>query len=103
MDLVIVEMLRKDPGTLGQARRWIEKKLNDPGFSEQGKQALQEWHRLMEQRGLDGVLGVLSGTDEECDRMRQSSPFAFLMPHAVRQSILKRYESLRTRAHPAGV
>lgn len=103
MDQVIVEILRRSPEKLLLARRWIEKRMVDPQYSDQSKDALQEWLDVMESDGVDGVIAVLSDRGEEAARMRQSSPFGMLMPQEKRLEILNRYESRRTRAHPAGV
>jgi hypothetical protein len=76
---------------------WIERCLADPDYSVQSKDALTEWLELMRARGLTGVLAALEDPGEEGRRMRQSSPFAVLMPQAERQRILDRYEALRSR------
>jgi hypothetical protein len=45
----------------------------------------------------------LNDRTEEGKRMRQNSPFAAIMPQEERLRILRRYEALRPRTHPAGV
>jgi hypothetical protein len=103
MHQVIADILRRSPEKLSQVSEWIERKLDDPVYSEQGKDALREWQDLMTQGGLQGVLQVLDDESDESDRLRQSSPFACLMPQDVRLKILQKYESLRTRTSLAGV
>jgi len=103
MDQVIAGILRREPAKLKLAVDWIEKWLADPDYDIHSKDALREWLDLIQSRDLPGVLEVLSDRGEEATRMRQSSPFAVLMPQDERQRILKRYEALRTRTHPAGV
>jgi hypothetical protein len=66
------------------------------------KDALTEWRDLIRGKGLQGVLEVLDDRGEEATRMRQSSPFAVLMPQDKRMEILRRYEARQPRAHPAG-
>jgi hypothetical protein len=103
MDQVIADVLRREPAKLELVVSWIEHWLADPDYDVHSKDALKEWFDLIQSRGLPGVLEVLSDRGEEATRMRQSSPFAVLMPQDERLRILKRYEALRPRTHPAGV
>ena len=103
MDQVIADILRRAPGKLALVSAWIDRRLSDPNYSDQGKDALQEWVAVIESEGVDGVLRVLDDRGEEADRMRQSSPFAMLMPQEKRMEILKKYEARRTRASLASV
>jgi hypothetical protein len=64
---------------------------------------LSEWLALIRVRGLPGVLEKLADRSEDSFRMRQSSPFAVVMPQEERLRILRRYEARRPRTHPAGV
>jgi len=103
MDQVVADALRHDPAKLDQVVDWIQARLSDPDYSIHSKDALQEWLDLIRARGLPGVLEKLADRSEEAFRMRHSSPFAVLMPQDERVRILRRYEALRLRAHPAGV
>lgn len=103
MDQVIVAVLRRAPSKLKLVVDWINQKLADPDYCVQSKDALTEWLRVIESRGVEGVLDVLNGRDQDATRMRQSSPFAVIMPQDERQRILQRYEARRPRTHPAGV
>ena len=67
------------------------------------KDALTEWLDLIRLRGFPGILEMLAERSEDASRMRHSSPFAILMPQEERIRILRRYEALRPRTHPAGV
>ena len=102
MHQVIANILRRSPEQLLKVQRWIDSKLGDPGYSEQGKDALREWRPIIES-GVSQVLQVLDDEGEEAVRLRQSSPFATLMPEEERLRILEKYEPLRTRASLAGV
>ena len=64
---------------------------------------MQEWLDLIRARGLPGVVEKLADRSEDAFRMRHSSPFAVIMPQDERMRILRRYEALRPRTHPAGV
>lgn len=103
MDQVVADVLRREPAKLDLVIAWIERFLADPDFSSQSKDALTEWLELIKTRGLPGVLEVLEDRGEDACRMRQSSPFAVIMPQEERLRILRRYETLRPRTHPAGV
>lgn len=103
MHQVIVDVLRRDPEKLKPVVEWIQRFLADPEFSIHAKDDLTEWLELIKARGLPGVLEALSDRSEEGKRMRQNSPFAVIMPQEERLRILRRYESLRPRTHPAGV
>lgn len=103
MDQVIADILRRSPERLGVATSWIHRFLDDPDYSIQGKDALQEWLAVIERDGVRGVLRILDDRGEDATRMRQSSPFAALMPQDKRLEILKKYEARRTRTHLAGV
>ena len=103
MDQVVVDALRREPAKLDLVVAWIEARLADPDYSCHSKDALTEWLDLIRSRGLPGVLERLADRGEDAFRMRHSSPFAIIMPQDERMRILRRYESLRPRTHPAGV
>jgi hypothetical protein len=103
MHQVIADLLRQSPGKLSLVSAWIVQMLAKPDYSEQNKLALREWQDLITLRGVPGVLQVLDDRGDEATRMRQSTPFAVLMPEDRRLEILEEYESHRTRASLAGV
>jgi len=96
MDQVVADVLRRDSGKLQLVLAWIDKRMADPGYSDQCKDALKEWLDLVRSEGLDGLLRKLSERSDDATRMRQSSPFACIMPQDERMRILRRYEALRT-------
>jgi hypothetical protein len=103
MDQVVVSVLQSEPSKLGLVVEWIEKRLADPEFSIQAKDSLSEWLEIIRVRGVSGVIEVLGDLSEKATRLRQSSPFGVLMPEEERLRILRRYEALRPRTHPAGI
>jgi hypothetical protein len=103
MHQVVASVLRRDPSKLNLVVDWINQRLADPDYSIHSKDALTEWRDLFQSQGLEGVLRMLGDRSENATRMRQSSPFAVIMPQDERLKILKRYEALRPRTHPAGV
>lgn len=102
MDRVIARELRADPAKLDLVVAWIQRFLDDPDYAENLKEALAEWLGII-RKGLPAVLGALEDFSEDGRRMRQSSPFAVLMPQEERRRILAKYEARRPRTHPAGV
>lgn len=102
MDRVIARELRADPAKLDLVVAWIRRFLDDPDYSDQNKDALAEWMEILRQ-GLPRVLKALADESDEGQRLRQSSPFAVLMPQDERARILAKYEARRPRTHPAGV
>lgn len=99
---VVARELRADPDRLNRVTEWIERFLADPDYSVQGKDALTEWKDLIGQ-GLPRVLATLINESETGRRLRQSSPFAVIMPQEERMEIFEKYEARRTGTHPAGV
>ena len=100
---VLAELLRNDAAKLDLVIAWIEKFLADPDYSAQSKVALSEWLRVIQSGGLTAVLPVLVDRGSNGQRMRQSSPFAVIMPQDERKRIFARYEARRPRTHPASV
>ena len=103
MHQVVADVLRRDPAKLEDVIAWMERFLNDPDYSIHSKDALTEWYDIIKARGLPGVLEKLAERSEDATRMRQSSPFAAIMPQDERTRILRKYEAFRPRTHPAGV
>jgi hypothetical protein len=103
MHQVIVAILQSDPTKLNAVVAWIQKFLADPDYSVHSKDALTEWLDLIQARGLAGVIEMLNDRGEEATRLRQSSPFAVLMPQDKRLEILRRYEARRPRTHSTSV
>ena len=103
MHQVVADVLRRNPTKLDLVVDWIEERLADPDYSIHSKDALQEWLDLIRTRGVPGVLDKLADRSEEAFRMRHSSPFAVVMPQDTRMRILRKYEALRPRTHPAGI
>ncbi len=103
MDQGVAEVLRREPAKLELVVAWIEQRLADPNYSIHSKDALTEWIDLIRARGLRGVLEKLADRSEDAFRMRHSSRFAVIMPQDERVRILRRYEALQPRTHPASV
>jgi hypothetical protein len=103
MDEAVALVLQQDPSKLEKVVGWIERRLADPDYSVHSKDALGEWLELIQRGGLPAVLQMLRDRSEASLRLRQTSPFAVIMPQDERLRILSRYEALRPRARPAGI
>lgn len=91
----IARELRANPVKLDLVVAWIQRFLDDPGRGEDSKDALREWLQIIRQ-GLPAVLGAFADRSDEGQRLRQSTPFAVLMPQDERTQIFAKYEALRT-------
>jgi hypothetical protein len=53
---------------------------------------LQEWQSVLS-GPVDGVIALLTGTDERSTRLRQSNPFAGALSNHERNTIIRQFES----------
>jgi hypothetical protein len=86
----IAARIAKQPELISQARstlmRWMQT------CSPRSVSTLEEWRTILD-GPADQVIHVLTCDDERCTRLRQSSPFAGLLPAAERNAILMMYRS----------
>jgi hypothetical protein len=91
LDQAIAEKLRTEPGLVEQARktldRWLEQRR--PAVPS----VLLEWHEILVHWPLERILALLTSADEEPRRLRQSSPFCGILSREERLRILEEYES----------
>jgi hypothetical protein len=85
---VIASRLRSEPELTQRARataaRWLA--TSSPSV----RPAIQEWISALN-GSLDGVIQLLTGTDERATRLRQSNPFAGVLSPSERNSILRQF------------
>jgi hypothetical protein len=86
----IAARLIKDPMLVDHARANIERWLET--CSAGVRPTLLEWVAALDS-GTESVLALLTGTDERAIRLRQSNPFAGVLPQRERNEILLRFES----------
>jgi hypothetical protein len=82
---VIAEYLRDDPeGVLSVARenlrRWQELAGPTPYY--------EEWERLLSNLGTEELVDLITSESEEATRLRQSTPFAGVVPPSVRAAVI---------------
>jgi hypothetical protein len=90
MGCAIAERLSAHPELIPQAKATVERWLAtaSPGVSK----ALHE--RLIALDGpIEGVIELLTSPDERATRLRQSNPFAGLLPQHERNAILLQFQS----------
>jgi hypothetical protein len=81
----LVRAIEKDPSVLARARRTIVRWQAAHGRS---VQAWDEWLKLLD-AGAEAVLNAMLDEGGEGVRLRQSSPFAGIIPNRRRWELLK--------------
>jgi hypothetical protein len=89
----IAERLESRPEHIETARatllRWMKT------CSESVRPTLQEWLTALN-GPMDGIIGLLTGTDERSIRLRQSNPFTRVLPQHERNAILRQFHAHET-------
>lgn len=64
--------------------------------------SLQEWRDLLDRAPLDRLIEIITEESEEGDRLRQSSPFAAVIPAGARERLLDECEkrAIDRLSHP---
>lgn len=87
----IAARLRARPELLARARATVARwKVT---ASPRSNADLQAWLEALEDGSPEGVIALLTGSDERAIRMRQSNPFAGVLSPRERTEILKRYQA----------
>lgn len=95
---VLGELMLEPDRVLKTARSNIErfKSVHRPdGMS---LRYLDQWQRAIDS-GVEGVVKVLIGTDEQSCELRQNSPFAGILADGQRQRVLRSFRQHRERTH----
>jgi hypothetical protein len=94
-DRLITAKLVADPTLICRARTNVSRWLGT--CSAAARPALLEWQEDLE-KPIEDLISLLLSTDERAVRLRQSSPFAGMLPVAERASILKEFQNRESRA-----
>lgn len=91
-DQATLRHLREDPErvlTIARVnlRRWLQ--TGDP----RTLSVLREWTGILENPDVEALAALLTSCDERARRLRQSSPFAGVLPDEERRDILRDYEA----------
>ncbi len=90
----IAARLAEQPELIDHARATLARWMTT--CSPRSRSTLQEWESALT-GPIGGVLELLTATDERATRLRQSNPFAGLLPEQERLAILRQLE--RCEAH----
>lgn len=94
MHTEIAQIIRGEPGILEKAKatlaRWIQQKGDD------APAALLEWQLIFNSHTDEEILEIIERDDQESRRLRQSNPFAAILPEKRRLEILREYEARRS-------
>ena len=89
----IAVMLPGHPEHIARAQATLNRWLTT--CSDDVRPALLEWQAILE-GPMEGVIDLLTATDERAIRLRQSSPFAGILSNQERNAILRAFESHET-------
>jgi hypothetical protein len=93
LDKAIVRKLLAEPALLQRAKdnlqRWIQQRR--PAVP----QVLVEWQEILETWPFEKIIELLSSSEQEACRLRQSSPFCGILSEEERTAIFQEYEALR--------
>ncbi|MFA7235834.1 MAG: hypothetical protein WC058_03130 [Phycisphaeraceae bacterium] len=78
-----------DPQLIARARATVVRWLGVCSVRVQS--TLRQWLTVLDGPPA-GVIALLTGTDERAIRLRQSNPFAGVLPHQERNAILRRFD-----------
>jgi hypothetical protein len=86
---MVVEVLRREPeAVILRARqniaRWIESDVYDEGE----KSSLFEWDKILVESSVEELIAIINEDSDEGQRLRQSTPFAGVLPQQQRTEIL---------------
>ena len=90
MSKAVAARLLEHPELISRARATAARWLTT--CSPNVRSTLQEWADALD-GPIDGVIELLTSTDERATRLRQSNPFAGALPNEERLSILRRFET----------
>jgi|SRR5579883_1504541 len=94
LDQAIAAKLRTHPELLQRAKdtlqNWIRQR------QPRAPQIMLEWQEILTTWSFEKILDLLTSSEQEPTRLRQSSPFCGILTQQERMEIFREYESLRT-------
>jgi hypothetical protein len=90
------ERLRADPSLVAGALRRLDEWEARALAVGDGRilPVIREWRGFLQSSSLEGIIAFLGEDSERAARLRQSSPFAGVLPDEVRIAIFRRFETL---------
>lgn len=90
----VVRLLKADPGikdaALLNVTRWIRSYGDTDTYV---PEILKEWQTILSTRTVEEICTIVLLPDEHGNNLRQSSPFAGLIPTKTRNSIIESYSN----------
>jgi hypothetical protein len=86
----IADRLITHPELIDQARHTLKRWMAT--CSSRSKGTLEEWRSVLD-GPVEEVVALLTDAGERATRLRQSNPFAGLLPEAERNEILRQFEA----------
>jgi hypothetical protein len=93
LDRQVAAKLRADPSLLRRAHTTLDRWLAQRPAAV--PPVLCEWQEILCHSPLERILELLTSSDEDACRLRQSSPFCGILSPEERLAILKEYEARR--------
>lgn len=86
---LVAAKLMADPSLVEVARQNLANWMRT--CSERARPALEEWLSAVD-GSVEGVIALLTGTDERATRLRQSNPFAGVLTQEERTRIIRQFD-----------
>lgn len=85
----VAQVLHREPeAVISRARqnvaRWIESNVFDEGE----RPSLFEWGKILDESSVEELIAIITEDSDEGQRLRQSTPFAGILPKQQRMKIL---------------
>ena len=93
----VAERLRAEPeAVLERARRNLNRWTESDTFGAGEQASLEEWRQILGEADVDGLIEIMTGTTDEGQRLRSSSPFVGALSPEERLEILAACEQRAT-------
>jgi hypothetical protein len=95
--LAVAVRLRERPdAVIEHARQNLTRWLEGAAFGPGERQAVEEWQKLLDVSDIDRLIGIITNTSDEGQRLRSSSPFVGALTPEERLEILAACEQRAT-------
>jgi hypothetical protein len=93
----VAERLRAEPeAVLEHARRNLDRWTEGDAFGAGERSSLEEWRGILGEADVDRLIGIMTDTSDEGQRLRSSSPFVGALSPEERLEILDACEQRAT-------
>jgi hypothetical protein len=85
----VAERLRREGVTVvNHARQNLDRWMKSGEFRSGSMHTLEEWLKILDESDIDKLIEIITGTSDEGQRLRSSSPFVGTLTHEKRLEIL---------------